>query len=279
MKIDTFYRSRWVQVLGMAYWGITDVLCLNVNDDSRDSDSLRDYISGILRCKEELIELIPADVLPPALRGGAGYPVGMIGQYIISELRQEMNPLDKLGRTSVLTGCLMGTMFIETKRRLLSSAAARGVEGIEGVLPGSLFGFPPFKDEVLEGVDWFLCSLGSLIREFDLDRQRLLLTFGVDDPEDIQELSWVDDPSLWHKRNDRHKQYNTFPRTHAITAVNILLEKLGVYKNTDKVKIAEFVEAVTGGNINAEGKNTASYKPPTKDAEVAAKDLLGKINL
>ena len=81
-------------------------------------------------------------------------------------------------------------------------------------------------------------------------------------------------------RTARNKRlYRAFPRTHAIAAVNMLLEKLGVYKNTDKVKIAEFVEAVTGGNINAEGKNTASYKPPTKDAEAAAKDLLEKINL
>lgn len=79
--------------------------------------------------------------------------------------------------------------------------------------------------------------------------------------------------------NPNEKTYKRLERTHAIATVDILLQKLKVYSNTDKTKIAEFLEAVTGGNVSVKGKDTTSYKPSSKLAIEAAEKLLEKINL
>ena len=81
------------------------------------------------------------------------------------------------------------------------------------------------------------------------------------------------------KENQEEGQYKKIPRTHAIAALKILLTKLNVYKKTDKTVVAEFIEAVTGGNITKKGKDTMSYKKPEKTALLAAKELLGKIGV
>lgn len=75
------------------------------------------------------------------------------------------------------------------------------------------------------------------------------------------------------------KPYITLPRTHRIAAVQALINKLGLCKNIDKTRIAEFVEAVTGGNIETKGKDTVSYKKPTADAIAGATELLKKIGI
>lgn len=79
--------------------------------------------------------------------------------------------------------------------------------------------------------------------------------------------------------NPNEKTYKRLERTHAIAAIDILLQRLKVYATTDKTKIAEFIEAVTGGNINVKGKDTMSYKSSSMQAVEAAKKLLEKINL
>lgn len=74
-------------------------------------------------------------------------------------------------------------------------------------------------------------------------------------------------------------QYTTLPRTYRIAAVKSLIDKSGLCKNIDKTRIAEFVEAVTGGNIETKGKDTVSYKKPTADAIARAEELLKKIGI
>lgn len=71
----------------------------------------------------------------------------------------------------------------------------------------------------------------------------------------------------------------TMPITYRRATVWALLNKLGVSKNKDRTKIASFVEAVTGGNIEAQPKDTGSYKVPTKNAQNAATELLKKIDI
>lgn len=76
-----------------------------------------------------------------------------------------------------------------------------------------------------------------------------------------------------------NKPYKTLPRTHRVAAVKELIRKSGLCRNVDDTKISAFVEAVTGGNIEAKAKNTQSYKTPTKDAQNAADELLKKIGI
>lgn len=74
-------------------------------------------------------------------------------------------------------------------------------------------------------------------------------------------------------------KYKTLARTHRIAAVKMLLDHTGVSNGIDKTKIAAFVEAVTGGNIEAKPQDTISYKKPTKDAKAAAEEWLQEIGI
>lgn len=76
-----------------------------------------------------------------------------------------------------------------------------------------------------------------------------------------------------------NKPYPTLPRTHRIAAVKELIRKSGLCRNIDDTRISAFVEAVTGGNIEAKGGNTISYKTPTKEAQNAAVEWLKKIGI
>lgn len=67
--------------------------------------------------------------------------------------------------------------------------------------------------------------------------------------------------------------------TYRRAAVLGLIEKTGLCKNVDRTPIAAFVEAVTGGNINARPKDTVSYKTPTEKAQIEAGKWLKKINI
>ena len=84
------------------------------------------------------------------------------------------------------------------------------------------------------------------------------------------------DTNVETKTNER---YAKIKRTHAIAAVKMLINKSGLCRNIDETKIAEFVEAVTGGNIEIKGKDTVSYKKPTTEAKNAAVELLKIIGI
>ena len=79
--------------------------------------------------------------------------------------------------------------------------------------------------------------------------------------------------------DDLQTDYKTMPRTHRIAAVWGLFDKLGLSRTKDRTKLAAFVEAVTGGNIEARPQDTVSYKSPTKDAKEAVSEWLKKIGM
>lgn len=75
------------------------------------------------------------------------------------------------------------------------------------------------------------------------------------------------------------KPYKTLPRTHRIAAVWGLIDRLGLRKTKDKTTLAAFVEAVTGGNIEARPQDTVAYKKTEQSAEKAAAEWLKKIDI
>lgn len=75
------------------------------------------------------------------------------------------------------------------------------------------------------------------------------------------------------------KKYKTLPRTHRIAAVWGLIDRLGLRKTKDKTTLAAFVEAVTGGNIEARPQDTVAYKKTEQSAEKAAAEWLKKIDI
>lgn len=101
---------------------------------------------------------------------------------------------------------------------------------------------------------------------------------------DIKQLCEWDLPSVnWTRQIeypiDNDKKYKTLPRTYRIAAVKELIRKSGLCRDIDDTKISAFVEAVTGGNIEAKGENTQSYKTPTQNAKNAAAEWLRKIGI
>ena len=81
------------------------------------------------------------------------------------------------------------------------------------------------------------------------------------------------------QRQEGQPKYKQLERSHRIAAVKMLLDSTGVSKGIDKTKIAAFVEAVTGGNIEAKPQDTISYKSPTNPAKEAAAVWLAKIGV
>ena len=73
--------------------------------------------------------------------------------------------------------------------------------------------------------------------------------------------------------------YQKMPRTHRIAAVKELIRKSGLCRGVDDTRISAFVEAVTGGNIEARPQDTVSYKTPTKEAQKNATEWLKKIGI
>lgn len=100
----------------------------------------------------------------------------------------------------------------------------------------------------------------------------------------IYEIDFDHLHTLWESRNMAKKRSiiyinKSIPRTHRIAAVWGLIDKLGLAKSKDRTILASFVEAVTGGNIEAKPKDTVSYKTPTKEAQEVAAEWLKKIGI
>lgn len=101
---------------------------------------------------------------------------------------------------------------------------------------------------------------------------------------DIKQLCEWDLPSVnWTRQIeypiDNDKKYKTLPRTHRIAAVWGLIDKLGLAKSKDRTILAAFVEAVTGGNIEARPQDTVAYKKTEQSAKEAAAEWLKKIDI
>ena len=77
-------------------------------------------------------------------------------------------------------------------------------------------------------------------------------------------------------QNNRGKE---LPRTYRIAAVWGLIDKLGLAKSKDRTILAAFVEAVTGGNIEARPQDTVAYKKPEQSAKTVAAEWLKKIGI
>lgn len=76
------------------------------------------------------------------------------------------------------------------------------------------------------------------------------------------------------------KPYKFMPRSHRIAALYTLLYRAGINtSNTDKTKMASFIEAVTGGNIEADAEKTYSYTTPNRSANKGAAPYLELIGI
>lgn len=129
----------------------------------------------------------------------------------------------------------------------------------------------------------------GLIGDYFSTIRMYIIDFGLKDilnniPEDRYNiLMSLPDPTYINGKlielRDETKGYKTLPSTYRRAAVMELINKSGLCKNIDKTRKAKFIEAVVGGNINANPKDTVSYKKPTKEAQEEAKKLLKGIGV
>lgn len=109
----------------------------------------------------------------------------------------------------------------------------------------------------------------SSIYDLDIKRVKDLYLYGekqLKESEEQQELK-------------TRFNYQKMPRTHRIAAVWGLIDKLGLAKSKDRTILAAFVEAVTGGNIEARPQDTVAYKKTEQSAKKAAAEWLKKIDI
>lgn len=115
----------------------------------------------------------------------------------------------------------------------------------------------------------FFASVNNLSNELGIDIKQFC-------EWNLPSVSWtrqVESPI------DNDKKYKTLPRTHRIAAVWGLIDRLGLAKSKDRTILAAFVEAVTGGNIEARPQDTVAYKKTEQSAKEAAAEWLKKIDI
>lgn len=125
---------------------------------------------------------------------------------------------------------------------------------------------------ILGTMFYFLNNLGHIVDAYNINMRQMWKQLELS--EELMEAI-VD----YSKNNEESTTYKTMKRTHRIAAVRMLIEKSKLCRNIDNTKIAEFTEAVTGGNIEIAGKDTMAYKSPTKDAQAAATKLLKNLGI
>lgn len=116
----------------------------------------------------------------------------------------------------------------------------------------------------------FFASVNNLSNELGIDIRQFC-------EWNLPSIAWT--RLIEYSIGGENKPYKTLPRTHRIAAVKELIRKSGLCRNVDDTRISAFVEAVTGGNIEAKGENTQSYKTPTQNAKNAAVEWLKKIGI
>lgn len=105
---------------------------------------------------------------------------------------------------------------------------------------------------------------------------RMETIYDIKIPDIVEETQEMNNQA---QNNAVISSYKTMPSTHRRAAVMALIEKSGLCKRIDRTKKAAFVEAVTGGNINANPKDTVSYRKPEQRAIDAASELLKTIGI
>ncbi len=127
----------------------------------------------------------------------------------------------------------------------------------------------------------FLADLYRIAIAFRLNIDEVCKYSGLEPSKLLQCLSYSHIETLGGELPSisTNEKYKTIPRTHRIAAAWALIDKLGLRKTVDKTKLACFIEAITGGNVEAKGKDTVSYKEPTAEAKEAAAELLKKIRI
>nr|DAT88146.1 MAG TPA: hypothetical protein [Caudoviricetes sp.] len=118
-------------------------------------------------------------------------------------------------------------------------------------------------------------------RDFVAEVEYLALIYGVD-LESLRSKEEKLRSKMVAKEQERieTKPYKLMPRSHRIAALYTLLGRAGINtSNTDKTRMASFIEAVTGGNIEADAEKTYSYTTPNRSAYKGAAPYLELIGI
>lgn len=261
MKLDAFDIQWWIIHLDWVCERITNITEQNFNNNDAESYySWDSIIKDIEEHKKTLMELLPSDTLSPSHYNKDCYPLELIGQYIISELREKMNQLDEIGRENVLIGCLTGSTLIENYILYNEFDCGRETyfdwrKEMDNISPE----LSSFCHDAIEGAKWFAESIGDLIVCFNLDPQRLAIRLS----DKIVDLIHRPSYDYFRKRKTKGKYLTVARQT---LAIKELLGQLGITEsNTDKTKIAVFATAIMGRNMDLAPQNNPVYEAVRKE--------------
>ncbi|WP_147337790.1 hypothetical protein [Alistipes indistinctus] len=198
---------------------------------------------------------------------------------IICKIEDELMVLDDNGRKAFLTQAIRFAPINLCCEMMENATDNKAVEILQRKYPDE-----PMYDyaELFTAVVEYLSSLKTFILDYDLEDRVAINKETMDLLLSMPEPSYFsENRSKLHKGQSVGKipKYETMPSTHRRATVMALIDKSGLCKNIDKTKKAAFVEAVTGGNIKANPKDTVSYRKPEQKAIDAATELLKTIGI
>ena len=194
----------------------------------------------------------------------------------LDDIEAAMLSLDDKGRSVVLSRAIRFTPICSYNEATKDGCHYKAFKILKKIRPNA--DYSAFSS-MLDALGEYISGLKMLAIDFGLVDT---ITVGDDIKSALLESPdryfVFDDYYTNDKRSDQ-KRYRDMPRTHRIAAVWGLIDKLGLRRSKDKTTLAAFVEAVTGGNIDAQPQDTVSYKKLESSVQEAAAKWLKKIGI
>ena len=239
-----------------------------------ENDSISDAIESIEESKQYMVEVIGKTNIehePPCIE----HLYNTLGLTdILCKIDQVMIPLCKDGRELVIKRIIRHAtpmlVIIASEPRFRLNIPTREKEEREGVKVDDMF-----CDSVLAACQFFFYHLYILCSDMGNPLNKIC-------PNEFSDtiIERIGRPDLGECNEWKAKDYKTLPRRQGVSSINQLLNRLGIKEGVkDKTLIAEFIEAVTGGNIDTIGKDTYAYKHLNDELALETKELFKKIGI
>lgn len=276
MKYKDLYKlDNMTESLFRALWGLRNIGGENTEDIRIDEGSdINEYLDGE-ECVKNLNYLCSAIC---AKYNRSETPYIDFFDDKLDDIETAMLSLDDKGRSVVLSRAIRFAPICSYDKVVENDYENKAFEILKKIQPNA--DYSEFSC-MLDALGEYISGLKMLAIDFGL-----VDTITVGDEIKSALLSMPDryfvfDDYYAENKNERSnkRRYRDIPRTHRIAAVWGLIDKLGLRRSNDKTTLAAFVEAVTGGNIDAQPQDTVSYKKLESSAQEAAAKWLKKIGI
>lgn len=272
---DLYKLDNMTESLYRALCKIRDVASENPDDIKIDRNTdLKEYLDED-ECIQELQYLCSAIC---AKYNRSEFPYIDFFDDKLDEIESAMMPLDDKGRSVVLSRAIRFApicIYNEIAENGYANKAFNILVKIQPNVDCSAFSC------MLDALEEYMSGLKMLAIDFNLVDD---ITVGDEIKSALLSMPdryfvFDDYYAIGEDEQRNKRRYKDLPRTYRIAAVWGLIDRLGLKKTNDKTTLAAFVEAVTGGNIEARPQDTVAYKKTEQSAKEAAAEWLKKIGI